>query len=158
MSRNRKENCDNKVKSVSAHLEGKLEKIEQILECLKQESIRGVPIVVEGDKDLQTLRHLSVQGSILCAKTGGKSRLDLLSQIEESHAKEVILLFDFDRRGKEWTETVRESLEKVRLKPDLTFWNQLRCLVSRDVKDIEGLDAYLKTLKKKTGQAPLEGI
>jgi 2,5-diamino-6-(ribosylamino)-4(3H)-pyrimidinone 5'-phosphate reductase len=139
-------------------LRGKLEKIEQILECLIQESSSGVPIIVEGDNDFQTLRHLGVQGRIMCAKTGGKSRLDLLSQIEDSGVKEVIMLFDFDRRGKEWTETVKESLEKAQLKPDLTFWNQLLGLVSREVKDIEGLDAYLGTLRKKTGQVPLKDI
>ena len=158
MSRSRKEDCDNKVKSLSTHLREKLEKIEQILECLTQESANGVPIVVEGDNDFQTLRHLGVQGRIVCAKTGGKSRLDLLSQIEESGVKEVVLLFDFDRRGKEWTETVRESLEKAQLKPDLTFWNRLSRLVRREVKDIEGLDAYLDTLREKTGTMPLEGI
>jgi 5S rRNA maturation endonuclease (ribonuclease M5) len=158
MSRCCKEGSDNKVKPLSTHLRGKLEKIEQILECLIQESSSGVPIIVEGDNDFQTLRHLGVQGRIMCAKTGGKSRLDLLSQIEDSGVKEVIMLFDFDRRGKEWTETVRESLEKAQLKPDLTFWNQLLGLVSREVKDIEGLDAYLGTLRKKTGQVPLKDI
>ena len=135
-----------------------MEKIEQILECLVHESSSGVPIIVEGDNDFQTLRHLGVQGKIMCAKTGGKSRLDLLSQIEDSGVKEVILLFDFDRRGKEWTETVRESLEKAQLKPDLTFWNQLLGLISREVKDIEGLDAYVETLRKKTGRVPLKDI
>jgi len=143
---------------LSTHLREKLEKIEQILECLIQESSSGVPIIVEGDNDFQTLRHLGVQGKIMCAKTGGKSRLDLLSQIEESGVKEFVLLFDFDRRGKEWTETVKESLEKAQLKPDLTFWNQLRSLVSREVKDVEGLDAYLETLRKKAGQVPLKDI
>ena len=158
MSRHCKEGSGNKVESLSAHLRGKLEKIEQILECLIQESSSGVPIVVEGDNDFQTLRRLGIEGKIVCAKTGGKSRLDLLSQIEDSGAKEVIMLFDFDRRGKEWTETVKESLEKAQLKPDLTFWNQLLGLVSREVKDIEGLDAYLVTLRKKTGHVSLEDI
>ena len=143
---------------MSIHLREKLEKIEQVLQCLAQEASREIPIVVEGRNDVQTLRHLGVQGKIVCAKTGGKSRLDLLIQIEDSGAKEVILLFDFDKRGKEWTETVKQSLEKAQLKPDLTFWNQLRGLVSREVKDIEGLDAYLDTLRKKTGTMPLAGI
>jgi 5S rRNA maturation endonuclease (ribonuclease M5) len=143
---------------LSVHLRRKLEKIEQILECLIQESMRDVPILVEGDNDLQTLRRLGVQGRIVCAKTGGKSVLDLLSQIEDSGFKEAILLFDFDRRGKELTRIVMENLEKVHVKLDLTFWSQLLALVGREVKDIEGLDAYLGTLRKKTGQAPLGRI
>ncbi len=158
MSRSHKENSDNKVESLSAHLRRKLEKIEQILEYLIQESMRNVLILVEGDNDLQTLRYLGVQGTIVCAKTGGKSVLDLLSQIEDGGFKEAILLFDFDRRGKELTKIVMENLEKVQVKIDLTFWSQLLALVGREVKDIEGLDAYLETLRKKTGQVPLEKI
>ena len=158
MSRSHKEDGDNKVESLSAHLRRKLEKIEQILEYLIQESMRNVPILVEGDNDLQTLRHLGVQGTIVCAKTGGKSVLDLLSQIEDGGFKEAILLFDFDRRGKELTKIVMENLEKVQVRLDLTFWNQLLALVGREVKDIEGLDAYVETLRKKTGQVPLEKI
>jgi hypothetical protein len=40
-------------------------------------------------------------------------------------------------------------LEKTKITPNLTFWNELYGLVGRDLKDIEGLPAYLKTLKKK---------
>jgi 2,5-diamino-6-(ribosylamino)-4(3H)-pyrimidinone 5'-phosphate reductase len=137
---------------LSTHLREKLEKIEQLLEFLAQESSRGILIIVEGGNDVQTLRQLGIQGNIVCAKTGGKSRLDLIGQIEESEVKEVILLFDFDRRGKEWAETVREHLEKVPIKPNLTFWNDLQALAGRDVKDIEGLAAYLETLRRKLGK------
>jgi hypothetical protein len=42
-------------------------------------------------------------------------------------------------------------LEKTKIKPNLTFWNQLYGLVGRDLKDIEGLPAYLETLKKRIG-------
>ena len=141
---------------MSTHLREKLEKIEQLLECLVQESSRGILIIVEGSNDVQTLRHLGMQGNIVCAKTGGKSRLDLIGQIEESEAKEVILLFDFDRRGKEWAETVKKHLEKARINPNLTFWNNLQALAGREVKDIEGLAAYLETLRRKVGKVQIE--
>ncbi len=110
---------------------------------------------MEGKNDVQTLRNLGVQGEIVSAKTGGKSLLDLLCQIEESGIEEVIMLFDFDRRGKEWTETLKQRLEKSKIKPNVTFWNELLGLVGREVKDIEGLAAYIETLRKKLGQAPL---
>ena len=79
--------------------------------------------------------------------------MDLICDVEESGAREVILLFDFDRRGKEWTKTVRQRLEIARIKADLTFWSELLGLAGKEVKDIEGLAAYLETLKKKLGEA-----
>jgi 2,5-diamino-6-(ribosylamino)-4(3H)-pyrimidinone 5'-phosphate reductase len=145
----------NKVESLSTHLREKAERIQQVLECLIRESSKGIPIIVEGKNDVQTLRNLGVQGEIVSAKTGGKSLLDLLWQIEESGIEEVIMLFDFDRRGKEWTETLKQRLEKSKIKPNVTFWNELLGLVGREVKDIEGLAAYIETLRKKLGQAPL---
>jgi 2,5-diamino-6-(ribosylamino)-4(3H)-pyrimidinone 5'-phosphate reductase len=138
---------------LSTHLREREERIQQVLQCLIQESAKGIPIVVEGKKDVQTLKHLGVCGKIVTAKTGGKSQLDLLCQIEESGAKEVILLFDFDRRGKEWTETIRQRLEISKTRPNLTCWNELLGLVGKEVKDVEGLASYVETLQKKTGQA-----
>lgn len=141
---------------MSAHLREKLEKIQRVLECLVQESSNGTAIIVEGKKDVRTLRRLCVQGKIICAKTAGKSRLDLLKQIEEGGFREVILLFDFDRRGREWTETVKENLERARVKLNLEFSNDLQALVGREVKDIEGLASYIETLREKTGQTQVE--
>jgi 5S rRNA maturation endonuclease (ribonuclease M5) len=138
---------------LSAHLKEREERIQRVLERLTQESAKGIPIIVEGKKDIKSLRQLDIQGQIISAKTGGKSRLDLICDIEESGAREVILLFDFDRRGKEWTKMVRQRLESVRIKADLTFWAELLGLAGKDVKDIEGLAAYLETLKKKLGEA-----
>lgn len=92
----------------------------------------------------------------MCAKTAGKSRLDLLGQIEEGGFREVILLFDFDRRGREWTEIVKENLERAKVKPNLEFSNELQVLIGREVKDIEGLASYVETLRKKTGRTRVE--
>ena len=137
---------------MSAHLRERQEKIQQILECLAEESAKGTPIIVEGKKDVETLRTLGVQGQIVTAKTGGKSRLDLISEIEKTGNREVILLLDFDRRGKEWTAILRENLEKARIKTNVTFRKELLRFAGRELKDIEGLEAYLQTLSRKLGE------
>jgi 2,5-diamino-6-(ribosylamino)-4(3H)-pyrimidinone 5'-phosphate reductase len=134
---------------LSTHLKEKEEKIQQLLERLIEESARGTPIIVEGKKDIETLRTLGIQGKIVSAKTGGKSRLDVISEVEKTEAHEVILLLDFDRRGKEWSKILKEHLERARIRPNLKFWNELQGLVSKEVKDIEGLTSYVETLKKK---------
>ncbi len=134
---------------MSTSLKEKEEKILRVLECLAEESAKGTLIVVEGKRDIVTLRTLAVEGKIIAAKTGGKSLQDVIFEVENIGAREVILLFDFDRRGKEWTKRIKQQLERTRIKPNITFWRELLTLVGREVKDIEGLTAYMETLKSK---------
>ena len=133
-----------------AALQRKAELLTELLEKLASESTKGVPIVVEGQKDIGALRQLNVEGKIVSSKTSGKSFLDILTEIENLKAHEVILLLDFDRRGVEWTHRLKQHLEKTRIKPNLTYWNELYGLVGRDLKDIEGLPAFIETLANKT--------
>jgi 5S rRNA maturation endonuclease (ribonuclease M5) len=134
---------------LSTHLQEKEEKILQVLECIAEESAKGTPIIVEGKNDIEALRVLGVEGKIISAKTGGKSILDVISNIERLTPKEVIMLLDFDRRGRELTKRLRQDLEKARTKINLTFWNKLLELVGTEVKDVEGLATYMETLKSK---------
>jgi len=134
---------------LSAHLKEKEEKILQVLECVAEESAKGTPIIVEGKNDVEALRNLAVKGKIISAKTGGKSLLDVISEVEKTSTNEIILLFDFDRRGKEWTKRIRQQLERARIKPNTRFWRELLTLVGREVKDVEGLTTYMETLKSK---------
>jgi 5S rRNA maturation endonuclease (ribonuclease M5) len=88
----------------------------------------------------------------MTAKTSGKTRLGLISEIEKTNSREIILLLDFDRRGKEWTAILRQNLEKARIRTDATFWRDLLRFTGRELKDIEGLGTYLQTLRKKLGE------
>jgi len=136
---------------LSTKSEKKLEEILKLLERLTTESTKGTPIIVEGQKDINALHELGLEGDIISAKSSGKSFLDVLSEIEGRGKHEVILLMDFDRRGKEWTSRLTRRLEEMKITPNLLFWKELLGLVGHDVKDIEGLTTYLETLKKKVG-------
>jgi 2,5-diamino-6-(ribosylamino)-4(3H)-pyrimidinone 5'-phosphate reductase len=134
---------------MSTHLKEKEEKILQVLERLAEESARGTPIIVEGKKDIEALRALAIEGNIVTAKTGGKSLLDVISEVEKTCSQQVILLLDFDRRGRELTRKLSQYLEKMGMKLNLTFWLGLSSLVGTEVKDVEGLASYMETLKSK---------
>ena len=136
---------------MSTKLEKKLEKILRLLERLATELAKGTPIVVEGQNDANALWELDLIGDIISAKSSGKSFLDVLSEIEGRGKREVILLMDFDRYGKKWTNHLARRLEEMRIKPNLLFWKELLSLVGHDIKDIEGLTTYLATLRKKVG-------
>jgi 2,5-diamino-6-(ribosylamino)-4(3H)-pyrimidinone 5'-phosphate reductase len=134
---------------MSTKLKNRLEKIEQIIAKLTEESGKGTPVVVEGKKDADNLRLLGVEGKIITVKTGGKTFLDVVFEIEQSGARGVVLFLDFDRRGREGTKRLLLELERLHIKADVRLWRELEGLVSRDIQCIEGLPSYLETLKNK---------
>lgn len=136
---------------MSTRLKEKEERVLQILDALAEESAKGTPTVVEGRKDVETLRAFGVEGTIVTAKTGGKSFLDVISEIEQAGAMEVVLFLDFDRRGKEGTKLLKQNLERAKIKPNVKFWRALLALVGKDVQCVESLTAYIKTLRSKIG-------
>jgi 5S rRNA maturation endonuclease (ribonuclease M5) len=92
---------------------------------------------------------LGISGKIITAKTSRKSFLDLTTEIEKQSCPQVVLLLDFDRRGKELTKRLVQHLETVRMKTNTDYWKELQGLIGRDVKDIEGLPTYLETMNRK---------
>jgi len=134
---------------LSTRLKEKEEKILQVLKALAEASAKGKPIVVEGKKDVKALRTLGVAGAVLTVKTGGKSFLDAVSEIEKMNVPEVILFLDFDRRGREGTKRLKQSLERAKIKPNIKFWRELAGLVGKEIQCVESLTAYLNTLRTK---------
>ncbi len=136
---------------MGTHLKEKEEKIAAILKDLKEEAEKGTPVLVEGQKDIAALRALGVEGKMMTVKTGGKSFLDTVSNIEQLSDKSAILLLDFDRRGKEGTKRLKRDLEYVGVKPNIRFWILLSSLVGKEVQCVESLVKYLDTLRRKIG-------
>ena len=130
--------------------EQKLESLIYVLEHLSQEVKSGVPIIVEGSKDLHALHKLNISGTVICIKNSGKILPDLLDAVQN---KSVIVLVDFDEEGIILVKIISTYLEKMGVKVNLTFWRRLKALLKRNVKDVEGLPSYLKSLKKRVGQS-----
>jgi 5S rRNA maturation endonuclease (ribonuclease M5) len=63
------------------------------------------------------------------------------------------MLLDFDRRGRELAERLKSHIEKMGIKANMQYWLKLSSLVGKEVKDVEGLAKYMKTLKSKTGNS-----
>jgi 5S rRNA maturation endonuclease (ribonuclease M5) len=131
---------------LSTRLKEKEEKILKILEALANESAKGKPVVVEGKKDVDALRALGVAGTVLTVKTGGKSFLDAVCEIEKMGVPEVILFLDFDRRGKEGTKRLKQSLERTKIKNNTKLWRALSALVGKEIQCVESLTVYMHTL------------
>ena len=138
---------------MTTHLNEKEEKVLKILEALREEAEKGTPIIVEGKKDIAALQALGVEGKMLTVKTGGKSFLDVISEIEQLDSKEAVLFLDFDRRGKEGTKSLKQSLEHVGVKPNVKVWLALSGLLGKEIQCVESLKGYLTTLRNKIGKS-----
>jgi 5S rRNA maturation endonuclease (ribonuclease M5) len=133
-------------------IERKIERIIFLLERLRNEASEGALLLVEGQRDAEALRRIGVESEILAIKSRGGNLIDLMDRIEKYGKKEIILLMDFDRHGREMTERLIRNLERMKIKINVSFWRELLSLVERDLKDIEGLATYLETLEGKSGR------
>ncbi len=133
---------------LSTSIERKLKLLTEILEKLAKEASRGVPIVVEGRKDREAIERLGIKGKVVEVKSSRQVVVDVLDEVSGG---EVILLVDFDRDGVELAKHIVSYLESEGVKVDSTYWREIKALVRRDVKDVEGLPSYLEGLKEKIG-------
>lgn len=134
---------------MSTRLRDKYEAILLVLDKLKKASTEGALVIVEGARDSATLRELGIEGQIMTMKTGGRSTVETAFEIQQSGASEVILLLDFDRRGRESTRKLKFYLERQQVTVNLSFWVALSNLIRKDVQCVEGLASLLETLQRK---------
>ena len=101
-------------------------------------------IIVEGVRDEESLRRLGIRGNIYRLKSSRIGLREFAAAI--SSYKEAIILTDFDREGEELAVRIQRELAPVRVRANNSFWNQLRGLVSSDVKSVEDLADYFEKM------------
>ncbi|MEM1585847.1 MAG: toprim domain-containing protein [Candidatus Bathyarchaeia archaeon] len=131
-----------------AHIERKLEKLNHLIERLKDEVSAGALLIVEGERDVVSLRAIGIKNNVIAIKSGGKTLQEIIDEISFSN-KEIILLTDFDKRGRELAGRLYKSLGGMKVKVNLMFWKDMCELLGGDIKDIEGLAICLENLKRK---------
>jgi len=120
-----------------------IEKLEEALLELAEEN-KTVPIIVEGDKDIDALRKFDVNGKIFSINLG-VSLTDFCDMIA-MNCEEVILLTDWDRKGGYLCHTIRKNLEgRVNCN---TRYRELFAKNSM-IRTVEGLPSWIKTMKDK---------
>jgi len=120
-----------------------LEELEKALEELK-EANKTIPIIVEGDKDIEALRILDITGTIVSLNTG-MSLPNFCDKIASEY-EELILLTDWDRRGGFLCHTVSKNLEG-RVRCNTTY--RERFAKNAMIRTVEGLPSWIKTMKNK---------
>lgn len=118
------------------------EELENLLQEMRQRSEAGVLILVEGKKDVNSLRELGIEGPVHRIPKGGKTVLHSLEELSGNEA--VIVLTDFDRRGEELNIFCKKQLQKLGIEVLSDFRKKLRRYVRKAVKDIEGLSTFVE--------------
>jgi len=123
-----------------------LEDLQKALSELRDEN-EIIPIVVEGDKDIEALRKLDLNGEIISVNTG-TSLTDFCDKIASKY-KEIIILTDWDRRGGYLCHTIRKNL-KGRVNCNL-YYREVFAKNSM-IRTIEGLPSWIDTMKGKINE------
>jgi 5S rRNA maturation endonuclease (ribonuclease M5) len=100
------------------------------------------PIIVEGKKDLKSLRILGVKGQIYCIS--GRSLVNIIDEL--STYQKIIILTDFDKEGRKISRKLIKNLQALGIRIELKFQNEIKKIVKGKVSVIEGLDTFLKKL------------
>lgn len=122
----------------------RLEAVEQVFRDLRHAN-DGTPVLVEGPHDEDALRNLGLEGRIVRVNAG-QSVIAIVEGLGEEHG-ELIILTDWDAHGGKLAKRIRESCDACGIRYDERFRRDLARLVRKEVKDVEGLDTYLRNLR-----------
>jgi 5S rRNA maturation endonuclease (ribonuclease M5) len=126
----------------------RLERIEELLSELSEYSGRGAIIIVEGKRDILSLKRLGIDGNFELATR--HSLFNFAERIAQL-GSEAVILTDWDRRGNLLAIKLSGYFESFGLKPELEIRNKLRLISQKEIKDVESLYTYVSRLRLKTG-------
>lgn len=118
-------------------MEKKKEEINGWIEKLRES---GKLVIVEGDKDIKALNYFGII-NIMKLK---KPLYDVVEEVVEK-TKDVIILTDFDKKGKELYGRLRKDLIRHGVKVDRYFREFLQ--KNTKLSHVEGLKTYIGNLE-----------
>ncbi|ADG13002.1 toprim domain-containing protein [Methanocaldococcus infernus] len=116
------------------------ERLLEVIEELKIEA-EDKPIVVEGIRDVESLERLGIEATfIVIAKTPIYLIADELISLG---VKEVILLTDFDKRGRKLAKAIVEEFRQRGIKVNTKIRKEIFIYTNSGIRDIESLFSYI---------------
>jgi len=123
--------------------EKSLQDVEKTLTDLIEEN-QNVPIIVEGDKDIEALRKLGITGTIIRVHIG-MSIADFCDMIAKKYRK-IILLTDWDHKGGHLCYALKKNLES-RVKCNTRYRKIFAQITS--IRTLESLPSWITTVQNK---------
>jgi len=116
----------------------------EIIEKLIEEN-STTPVIVEGKRDLLSLRRIGLPGEILILNTG-ESLISFCERIARRYPR-AILLTDWDRKGKTLTDRIRSIFSRTGLTLDLDYRRKIAFNAQKGINRVELLASYIETKK-----------
>lgn len=128
-----------------APAEVRLERFLKLIDRLSYESKIGGVIVVEGQRDRDSLRKMGITGPILCLQSSRTNTVGFAEHLDG--ARDVIVLTDFDREGVFLAKRLARILNAQKVRTNLILWRELRRLTRSDIRSIEELPKFYERLQ-----------
>jgi len=129
----------------------RLERLEELLSELSEYAEKGAVIIVEGKKDVLSLKKLGIEGHFELA-----TQHPLLNFSEKiaSQNRDIVVLTDWDRRGDLLASKLTEYFGNLCINPELQIRHKLKLITQKEIKDVESLHTYVSKLRALTGSYP----
>ena len=118
------------------------DKLREVLSRLYEYNI-GIPIVVEGRKDIAALRKLGFHGELI-ALHSFRGFYDFSEAMHERYEK-LVLLLDWDEKGDALQSQVGELLKGL-WEDAAPLRESLRNLCQKDIQDIQSLPTLMERI------------
>ncbi len=128
-----------------APVEVRFERLQKLIQRISYESESGEIIVVEGQKDRDSLRRMGIKGTILCLQSSRKNTVGFVEELDVAGG--VIVLTDFDRQGVFLAKRLARTLNSQKIHANLVLWRELRGLTRSHVRSIEELPKFYYRLQ-----------
>lgn len=122
----------------------RLEKLEELILELQDMSDTGAIIVVEGRRDVASLRSLGIKGEI---KLSSQQPLLDFTEVLSGCGKDIVILTDWDRKGGMAARKIIDHLHAYSIIPNTDIRTRIGFLVKKRIKDIESLSRYIGKLR-----------
>ena len=122
----------------------RLEKLEGLILELQDMSDSGTIIVVEGRRDVESLRSLGIKGDI---KLSSQKPLLDFTEVLSRCGKDIVILTDWDRKGGIAARKIIDYLNSYGIMPNTNIRARIGFLVKKRIKDIESLSRYIGKLR-----------
>lgn len=121
-----------------------IESVNRIIQDLNLGDIKQL-IVVEGPKDREALIKLGVKTRIMTLRSF--MRLASTDWLEKGKFSEVVVLTDFDRRGRSHSVKIRKICSG-RVKVNTEYKVRLRQALGGSAKEVEGIPSFIRSGSK----------
>ena len=112
----------------------------EIIESLK-ESNEHIPVLVEGRRDMLSLREIGLKCKIIIYNQG-KNIGEFVQEI--SIYKEIIIMIDWDERGKRLFNDLITNMKSMGIKCNVDFRNLIMKILKNNIRSVEELNSYYR--------------